>query len=185
MADREDNDSWGRVLAEAVLLALDCTRTAADAEDLAMEGLQLVLEGKAPWDPAISKRGTLASHVVAVGYNVMRNKQRAWNRRTRPAFLAKLGQTMDDGYSSTPEQRLSDAQERAHNERLFAELLSEAEQDDPDVGQILLLEQQEVDEPAKQARRLGWDIERVRNARKRLKRRVLALRERGESDEDD
>jgi hypothetical protein len=182
MPDRGDID-WGRVFVEAVTIAVECTTSVVDAEELVMEGMQLVLQRKAPWDPATSKHETLAEHLVAVGYNAVRNQRRKWGRHRKPEIVSKIVHALEARRTRTPEQDALVAEEVERKKRLFEKLLSQTETDDPDVHAVALLEQQEVDEPAEQAQELGWDIGRLRNARKRLKRRAHELAEQAEKDD--
>jgi hypothetical protein len=54
--------------------------------------------------------------------------------------------------------------------------------DDPQARTIALLAQQGVEDALAQAKESGMDIEDVRNARKRIKRRVEAMAERDDKE---
>jgi hypothetical protein len=165
---------WGRVFAEAVLLA-QVVRP-RDAEDIVTEGMTLLLDGTAPFDAAGTE--TLAQHLVEAGLRAWRNRERTERRRRRPDKVAKLVQYLDEA-PPTPEEL---NEERDTKARAFEELRAETA-DDPEVHAIVELIGQGVHEPAIQAQRLGWGIEVVRKARKRLTRRVKARA--GSPDDDD
>jgi hypothetical protein len=75
------------------------------------------------------------------------------------------------GLRRTPEQL---AATREHKAQLFAHL-QEALAGDPDATALLDETLQDHTTAAEQAEALGWPIERVRNARKRLNRAIEAL----------
>ena len=152
---------WGRVYAEALAIAHDFSPR--NAEDLVQEGMELVLDGTAPYDPEGGK--TIAEHLVEVALTASRNRARVERRRQTKKATAKLQHWLD-AEPPTPEE-LSHA--RARSDAAYAALLRECA-DDPDVRELVRLSHEDVDEPADQADRLKWDIERVRNARKRMTR---------------
>jgi hypothetical protein len=152
---------WGRVYAEALAIALGFSPRGA--EDLVQLGMTLVLEGTAPFDPDGGM--TLAEHLVDVALTAERNRARSERRRQNPKQTAKLQHWMDLE-PPTPEE-LND--ERALGDAAYAATLAECA-DDPDVRALVDLAREDVDEAADQQAALGWDIERVRNARKRMNR---------------
>jgi DNA-directed RNA polymerase specialized sigma24 family protein len=157
---------WGRVFAEAVAIALGFTKN--DAEDVVQQGMTLLFDGTAPFDAASGK--TLAQHLVEVGRLEHAKKQRTERRRRHPRVVAKLVQWFDGAAPPTPEELSAEREGRA---RAFEELLAQTV-DDPEVQALVRLEADGVSEPAAQAERLGWQMPVVRNARKRLARRVKA-----------
>jgi hypothetical protein len=168
---------WGRIFAEALEIALGTG--SREAEDVVQQGMTLVLDGSAPFDA--SGKLTLAAHVVAAGLAARRNKERVERLRRRPKVVAKLTHWLDVG-PPTPEE-LSD--ERQRGDAAFEAVLA-ACAGDAEVRELVLLSRQDVDEPSDQAERLGWGIERVRNARKRMSRMLAAVADgmRGERGED-
>jgi hypothetical protein len=159
---------WGRVYVEALEIAHGLSRR--NAEDLVQQGMTLVLEGTAPFDPDAGK--TIAEHLVEVALTEARNRERIVRLRLRRGTMARLQHWMDAA-PPTPEElnhthKLGDA--------AYAALLTECE-DDPDVRELVRLSREDVDEPADQAEQLKWDIERVRNARKRMNRMVSKVAE--------
>ncbi len=159
---------WGRVYAEALEIALEMRM--GDAEDLVSEGVTMVLDGTAPFDP--SGEETLAAHVVAVSVARRRNQARVVRRRRGRGDDAKLVHHLDEA-PPTPEELMD---ERRMGDRAFDTLLAACANDE-DVEKLVLLSREDVDEAADQATRLGWEIDRVRNARKRMTRLVAQVAE--------
>lgn len=152
---------WGRTYVEALEIARRFS--AREAEDLVQQGMTLVIEGKAPFDPDGGK--TLAAHLVEVALAEARNRARIARLRKRRGQDAKLEQWMDEA-PPTPEEL---SHEKRLEERTFEAVLAACAEDD-DVRELAKLAREDCDEPAEQAERLGWRIERVRNARRRLAR---------------
>jgi DNA-directed RNA polymerase specialized sigma24 family protein len=169
MAHPESNViEWGRVFAEAIVLARKVNKR--DADEIVHEGLALLFAGRAPPDPDGTE--TLAEHLVSVGRSALRNRRRVDRRRSHPRVVGKLVRAFDHP-PSTPEDDLSEAQERARRfERLLVDFASDAE-----AREIILLEQEGVHDALTQAGQSGMTIEVVRNARKRIKRRVETIAE--------
>jgi hypothetical protein len=161
---------WGRVFAEAVLLAQGFRPR--DAEDVVTLGVTLLLEGAAPFDPSGTE--TLAQHVVEAGLKATRNRERTERRQRRPAMAAKLQHYLDEE-PPTPEEL---AEERIRKARRLEELRA-ATADDPEVRALVDLIEQGVHEPADQARQLGWKTEAMRKARKRAHATGESPRRRG------
>jgi hypothetical protein len=153
---------WGRVFAEALEIAQGFA--ARDAEDLVQQGMTLLLEGTAPFDPA--GEVTLAAHVVRVGLDALRHRERSERRRRRPQTIAKLTHWLD-GEPPTPEE-LNHA--RHLGERAFEMVLAACDGDAEVRALVELARDEDVDEAADQADRLKWPIAQVRNARKRMAR---------------
>ncbi len=169
--ERSPNVDWGLVWKQAVVIARKFVPE-QDVDDLVTEGMKLVIEGSAPWD-ASGKR-PLAGHVVQVGYNALRNEKRRVARRQEEGFVARLGETYEEQAQVTPEAVVSEAEQRERKARLLEQLAHECA-DHPDSRAVLECERAGVHEPAAQAARTGLGIEAVRNARKVIKRRALAL----------
>jgi hypothetical protein len=155
---------WGRVYAEAIELAMGFH--ARDPEDLVQQGMTLVLEGTAPWD--CDGEMTLAAHIVDVALTEARNKARIERLRNKRGTNAKLQHWMDEA-PPTPEE-LNHA--RRLGDRAFEAVLAACDGDDEVRELVMLAREEDLDEAADQAERLGWEIERVRNARKRMARIV-------------
>ncbi|HEX8792931.1 MAG TPA: hypothetical protein VF765_18425 [Polyangiaceae bacterium] len=152
---------WGRTYVEALEIARRFS--VREAEDLVQQGMTLVIEGQAPFDPDGGK--TLAAHLVEVALAESRDRARIARLRKRRGQEAKLEHWMDEP-PPTPEEL---NHEKRREERRFEAVL-EACGDDDDVRELVKLAREDCDEPAEQAERLGWRIERVRNARRRLAR---------------
>jgi DNA-directed RNA polymerase specialized sigma24 family protein len=172
MPDLDPNAiDWPRVYAEAVAIAL--TFAPVSAREIVHEGVTRYLEGQAPW--AAGGERTLAEHLVVVGHKAHRDAKKRERRRWSPKMVGMLV-AMFGGSSPSPEEELVAAEEKQRKTLLFEKLVRELQAHDPEAHRIVLLEQEGVDQPLEQAERLGIDIETVRNARKRITRRVLALR---------
>jgi hypothetical protein len=152
---------WGRVYVEALEIA--CRSSARQAEDLVQQGMTLVLEGTAPFDPDGGK--TLAEHLVEAAVAEAAKRARIDRLRKQRGQEAKLQHWMDEK-PPTPEELTHTTR---LEERAFEAMLA-ACGDDDDVRELAKLAREDFDEPAEQAERLGWPIERVRNARRRLAR---------------
>jgi hypothetical protein len=171
MPDRDPNAiDWPRVYAEAVRLALSFTKR--DAQDVVQEAMKLYLAGEAPWVPG--GRVPLPEHLVVVGLDARSKQRRTERRRWKPAVVSKIA-GMFNRSAPTPEQNLAAAEDDQHRARLFEKLVRELERQDPQAHRIVLLEQEGVHDAAEQAAQSGMSMEDVHNARKRIKRRVLAL----------
>jgi|SRR5580658_7583333 hypothetical protein len=169
---------WGHVYAEAVAVALTCARR-QDAEDMVLEGMRRVIEGKSPWDPA-GKR-TLVMHIVSVGNGEQRNERRKALRRAKPEFVEAFAQAAGDR-PWTPEDEVSEREGHEHAARMFGRLIA-LSAGDPDALAVLECARSGIDEAAEQARHCGLDIDAIRNARKRVKRRAEVLFETEDDDE--
>jgi hypothetical protein len=174
MGAKAPNDvDWGEVYAAALAIALECVPK-QDAEDVVMDGVRKVIEGSAPYDRAGGK--SLPEHVVAVGFNERRNRRRKIFRRMRRAFVNRFIQTFDEKLPATPEEELSAAEHLEEKARLFEALL-EACRDDADEVALLECLQKGIEKPRDQQEETGFAIDRIHNARRRIKRRALALAE--------
>jgi hypothetical protein len=176
--DAPPDIDWARLFLEAVLLAENLELP--DPEGLAQDGITMLFERCAPpWDP--SGETTLAEHVVLAAREKRNNRERTERKRRHPRMVSKLVQAFDQP-GPTPEELVGQHEERVTRlEQLRADLA-----EDPDGCAIVTCEEQRIHEPAEQAARLRWPIERVRNARKRVARRVAALAATdGEAEEED
>lgn len=163
----EDVD-WVRVHARALLEARAYV-PAQEVDDVVQEGMRRVLEGIAPWDPAGGR--SLPAHLVVVGANARRVDVRKAQRRTSGTFEVEVATQLEDAAPPDPEQASAAADAKA---KAFRELESTLEGDD-DALAVVRCEEREVSQPAEQARLTGLGIDAVRNARKRVKRAVLAF----------
>ena len=169
---------WGDVYARAVAVALTCARR-QDAEDMVLEGMRRVIEGKCPWDPA-GKR-TLVMHIVSVGSGEQRNERRKALRRAKPEFVEALAQATGNA-RWTPEDEVSEREGQEHTARMFGELVA-LSSGDPDALAVLECARSGIDEAAEQVTECGLSIDAIRNARKRVKRRAEMLFETEDDDE--
>jgi hypothetical protein len=170
-----DGVDWGNVYAQAVVVVLRFVPS-QDAEDVVMEGMKRVIEGSSPWNPDGGR--SLVAHVVAVGLNERRNVRRKAQRRNEPEFVEAVAYESEAGRPGSPEEEAADGEERERKARLYGKLVALCA---GDAGALAVLEceQAGICEPVEQVRE-GLDIEGVRNARKRIKRRIEML-----SDADD
>jgi hypothetical protein len=164
---------WAQVYLRALIIARTRFRE-QDIDDVVGEGVKRVLEGKAPWDEA--KGRTLAEHVVQIGANARRVEVRKSGRRTSEGFLEQLGSKLAEREPPDPEEHALSADRRA---KLFRGLVADFA-GDPEALAVLECEERRIDQAAEQAVATGLGIEAVRNARKRLKRRIEALARGGE-----
>jgi DNA-directed RNA polymerase specialized sigma24 family protein len=160
---------WPRVYAEAVALAAKYTKR--DAYEVVQEGAKLYVSGLAPWVP---EETTLPDHLVSIGRRARSDWKRTERRRWHPAVVSKMVGIFR-GSRPTPAQEALAAEERRRKAFLFERLVRELEAHDPEGHKIVLLEAEGVHDALEQAAESGMDIETVRNARKRIKRRVLAI----------
>ena len=170
MVDREPPGiDWARIYVEAVNLAAEITTR--DAQDVVNDAVALYLAGEAPYDPADGK--TFAEHLVHIGLTARAKRRRTERRRKKPGRMWKVIQFFDRP-PPTSEQRYLDAEEEQRKAGLFEQVLADPELT-PEERALVLLVQEDVHEAREQATQSGMDIETVRNARKRLKRRLAAL----------
>jgi hypothetical protein len=155
---------WGRVYAEAIEIAIGFR--ARDPEDLVQQGMTLVLEGTAPFDEDGGM--TLAAHLVDVALTQAQNRARIQRLRNKRGTNAKLQHWMDEE-PPTPEEL---NHSRRLGDRAYDAVLAACDGDDEVRELVVLAREEDLDEAADQAERLGWGIERVRNARKRMTRIV-------------
>jgi DNA-directed RNA polymerase specialized sigma24 family protein len=172
VADREPPEiDWARIYVQAVNLAADVTKR--DAQDVVKDAVALYLAGQAPYDPAEGK--TLAEHLVHIGLTARAKRRRTERRRKKRGMMGKLIHLFDRP-PPTSEERYADAEEEHRKAGLFERVLVDPELT-PEERARVLLAQEDVHEPIEQASQSGMNIETVRNARKRLKRRLAALAE--------
>jgi hypothetical protein len=162
---------WGDVYAKAVAIALTCVPR-QDAEDVVMAGVTKVLDGSDPWDPA--GKSTLASHVVAVGRRERESELRKARRREHHGAVEAFAEDADADRPWTPEEHVSEAEERDEKARRYGRLVALCG-GDPDALAVLECLEQGIDEPADQVTETGLTLDAVRNARKRIKRRAETL----------
>jgi hypothetical protein len=166
MTEEERRKLWGSAFGRLVSIANGWTRNTADSEDLAQRGLTDAWMAKPDETDvaALVRRGALAmkGHLT--------NHRRATKRRRDERWLGAAAETAR-GLRRTPEQ-LAATQE--HKAQLFAHL-RERLAGDPDATALLDETLEDHTTAAEQAEALGWPIERVRNARKRLHRAIEAL----------
>jgi hypothetical protein len=112
---------WGAVFAQALDVATQLW-SARVSEEIVSSGIERVFAGDAPWDP--SGKRTLAGHVVAVGFNTLRNQRRSAQRRRRADFVAGATQAYEERALPRPDEALEDKAERADR---FAELWKRCE----------------------------------------------------------
>jgi DNA-directed RNA polymerase specialized sigma24 family protein len=171
---------WGEVFAAALAIALRFVPK-QDARDAVLEGIRKVIDGSVAWNAASGR--SLPAFVVTVGYNERRNRRRKEKRRRQPELAERIADATTGMAPATPEDEVSEAEEQEASERLFREVEGES-QDDPDALTLLDCARQGLSELSEQVEHTGWTVERVRNARKRIKRRMQALMMRNEEEEE-
>jgi hypothetical protein len=166
MTDPDRSKVWGSAFARLVAIAKGWTRNAVDSEDLAQRGLTEAWTATPDETDvaALVRRGALAMK------GALANQRRATKRRGDERWLHAASETTR-GLRRTPEQH---AATREHKAQLLAHL-REALAGDPDAIALIDETLQDHTTAAEQAEALGWEIGRVRNARKRLDRAVQAL----------
>jgi DNA-directed RNA polymerase specialized sigma24 family protein len=164
--DPERSKLWRRAFAALVAIANGWTRNPADSEDLAQRALTEAWTATPDETDvaALVRRAALAmkGHLS----NQRRAAKRRGDERWRGVVAEKTG-----GLRRTPEQI---AATREHKEQLLVRLRQEVA-DDPEACALLDETLMDHTTAAEQAEGLGWEIGRVRNARKRLDRAVKAV----------
>ena len=164
--DAERSKLWRRAFAALVAIATGWTRNPADSEDLAQRALTEAWMAT----PDETDVAVLVRRAALAMKGLLSNQRRATKRRGDERWLGAAAETTR-GLRRTPEQI---AATREHKEQLLAHL-RQALADDPDATALLDETLQDHTTAAEQAEALGWEIGRVRNARKRLDRAVNAV----------
>ncbi|HEY3819854.1 MAG TPA: hypothetical protein VGL81_21965 [Polyangiaceae bacterium] len=168
MTDVERGKFWQRAFAALVVIAKRWTGNAVDAEDLAQQALTEA------WTetPDETDVAALVRRAAWTMKGLLSNERRGRKRRGTERWLGAAAET-SRGLRRTPEQL---AATRERREKLFVRLRQELANDAD--GQALLDETlRDHMTAAEQAEALGWEIGRVRNARKRVDRAVKAVQE--------
>jgi DNA-directed RNA polymerase specialized sigma24 family protein len=169
-----DNDDWGQAIAEAVAIAFPFAPH--DAEELVQNAVVWVLEGQAAWNP---EEKSLALHLAEVGLDARSKRRRTERRRRRPQMMSKLVAFFQRRVP-TPQELVFEKRRKVER---FETLVSELAED-PDAQQIVrLVVEDDVQSVQEQADATGRSVEEVRNAHKRIYRRVEALDAREDKDE--
>jgi len=164
--DPERSKLWRRAFATLVAIANGWTRNPADSEDLAQRALTEAWMAT----PDETDVAALVRRAALAMKGFLANQRRATKRRGDERWLGAAAETTR-GLRRTPEQL---AATREHKEQLLAHL-REALAGDPDATALLDETLEDHTTAAEQAEALGWEIGRVRNARKRLDRAVKAV----------
>jgi hypothetical protein len=170
---------WGEVSVQAAVIVSACT-PARDVGDVVQQGLLLVLEGEAPWDPADGK--TLGEHAAAVGIRAYRNARRTERRRKDPKIVAKLVMEFDVP-PLTPEGVLAQGYDEWRKETCTRRVI-ESLADDKQATAVLELARHGVGEVAEQARLSGYSLRAVERARSRISRRAEEVAQQFEEEEE-
>jgi len=170
---------WGEVSVQAAVIVAACT-TPRDVEDVVQQGLLLVLEGDAPWDPAGGK--TIGEHVAAIGIRAYRNARRNERRRKDPKMVAKLIVEFDVP-PPTPEEVLAEGYDEWRKQTCTRRVI-ESLAGDEQATAVLELSAQGVGEVAEQARLSGYNLRAVERARSRISRRAEEVAQQFEEEEE-
>ena len=159
---------WGQAFASLTAIAKGWTRNAADSEDLAQTALTEAWT-EAPDETDVA---ALVRRAAWIMKGNLANQRRAAKRRGSERWLGAAAETTR-GLRRTPEQL---AATRERKERLFERLREELA---GDADALALVDEtlQDRTTPAEQVEALGWEIGRVRNARKRLSRALEIVQE--------
>jgi hypothetical protein len=172
MTDRERAEFWSKAFTALVCIAKGWTKNTADSEDLAQSALTQAWAAT----PDETDVRAMVQRAALLMKGLLSNKRRDGKRRQKDAWLGAAVET-SRGLRRTPEQMASTRERKG---KLLARL-DEALAGDEDalaiVGEML----KDHTTPSEQAVGLGWAIERVRNARKRVDRAVTALSEEEEA----
>jgi hypothetical protein len=162
---------WDSVLGDAMVVAKAHVRD-EDLDEAVNEGARRVLDGTAPWDPASGVE--LSKHVAKVGVAALRTSARKHQRHSAAVVETAVADSMAPP-PSTPEAKVmrSDAGRRLYD-RLVGHFAGDAE-----ALAVVACIMGSIIEAADQAQHTGFGIERVRNIRKRVDRRIDALCEGG------
>ena len=166
MTDAERSKLWRRAFAALVAIANGWTRNPADSEDLAQRALTETWMAT----PDETDVAALVRRAALAMKGHLSNQRRAAKLRGDPRWLG-AAEEATRGLRRTPEQI---AATREHKEQLLGRLRQELA-DDAEACALLDETLQDHTTAAEQAEALGWEIGRVRNARKRLDRAVKAV----------
>ena len=166
MMDPERSKLWRRAFATLVAIANGWTRNPADSEDLAQRALTEAWTAT----PDEADVAALVRRAALAMKGHLSNQRRATKRRGDERWLGAAVEATRE-LRRTPEQIVAT---REHKEQLLARLRDELA-GDPDACALLDETLQDHTTAAEQAEGLGWEIGRVRNARKRLDRAVKAV----------
>jgi DNA-directed RNA polymerase specialized sigma24 family protein len=178
---------WISISQRLTKYALACIRgsSLADAEDLAQKAIaQLFDDGYEPWDPA--KYPDVFDHLTSVVRGLVSNRRRKRKRQKTDPIEKEYEDDEEErrereelrSNAPGPEERMRDRElaERAVEgaEAAFAN----------DLPALALLEcyQEGIDLPADQSARTGYDVDTLKNAGKRLKRKLDEIRSALESE---
>jgi DNA-directed RNA polymerase specialized sigma24 family protein len=168
-SDRERDKLWGRALADALKYALYRTRNASRAEELAADALAAALDPeRSPWNSAGPR--TLSQHVVNLVHEALKAERAKRRVREDPGNVAEVETRMRRDVPR-PDAALRAQQKRERGlerERQVRKGLDAFAQKVLDLfGEGLT--------PSEQALRLGEDVGKVYEARRRIAERIRAL----------
>jgi DNA-directed RNA polymerase specialized sigma24 family protein len=163
---KERDEFWRRAFAALVNIAKGWTENAADREDLAQKALTEAWMAT----PEETDAAALVRRAAWIMRGHLSHERRARKRRQKEEWVGAAVET-SRGLRRTPEQIAATRQNKEHLLGRLREHLA----DDPDATALLDATLQDHTTAAEQADALGWDIGRVRNARKRLDRAVQAV----------
>jgi hypothetical protein len=171
---------WAGVFANAMAIAVT-TWPELRARETVTEGIGAVALGDAPWDP----RGKLSleRHVIAVGFNILRNQRRAATRRRRADFVAELSAAEQAREAAPPDVALEEIERK---ERLYRRLCDACE-GAPDALAVLAAEREGILGGEAQMKHCHLTEQAWTIARKHIGRKLQAILEdekRKEEEED-
>jgi hypothetical protein len=169
---------WARVFTVAMAIALE-TRSPRSAEETVSAGIEAVFAGDAPWNP--QGKLSLERHVIAVGFNVLRNQRRAAQRRQRADFVAELSASEQAREAPVPDEAFEEVERR---ERLYGKLWSACE-DAPDALALLEAERQGILGREAQMKHCDMDERAWTLARNHIGRKLKPILEEEKKEEQD
>jgi DNA-directed RNA polymerase specialized sigma24 family protein len=169
---------WGRALADATRYALYLTRNKTRAEELAAEALAAALDARrSPWDPDGGR--SLSQHVVYLVRQVLKAESAKKRVRDNPRNAAAVDEQMRRG-APRPDAAILERQRLDRGEERRLEVRAGL---DAFACGVLDLFGEDLT-PAEQAAKLGVDVRKIYEARRRIAERIRALptEESGEGD---
>ena len=174
--DELERQDWERIGKRLTLYAYRRLRgigvdDMARAQDLAQEAIGRLFDPDyAGWDRG--RQPSLLEHLGSVVNGLVSNLRRKRARRTVPVSLEEGRLSPLVAAQPGAEARVADAEELA---RVWA-MLQESLRDDELGGRVLELIVEGCERPREQARALSIDVERIYQARRRLRRRIAEVR---------
>ena len=170
--DPQAEVDWADAYVRALALAQRFMRE-QDQEDVVTEGLTRTLDGRSPWDPGSGR--SPAEHVFRVGRDALRAQYRKDKRHGSEQFEAEAVRALEPAAAPTPEQAMTEAELRQRKAELLDRVTTEFAED-PDALAVIDCVRRTILQPEEQAAVTGRSYDAIRDATRRVARRVEALR---------